>query len=796
MTNEVKAFTVDFTAVALQLFAAPVETLSVKQQYRALAALVRRDYAVAWARTKAAEDRGGRKQVYYFSIEFLPGRLLASNLLNLGIKTTVDSGLHELGLDPAAIYAAEPEPALGNGGLGRLGSAFLDAMASTGMAGHGNGIRYQYGLFKQRFVDGYQVELPDDWLREPNVWETRQDDRAVIVKFGGEVTMRPGPTGRLVAHYTNTEDVLAVPYDTGIVGYRTDMVNTMRLWAAEPVPGAAFSLTEKERIAAITQVLYPDDSQESGRELRLRQEYFFVAAGVASIVRHYLRDHRDLLRLPAFVAIHINDTYPAMAIPELMRLLLDDYGLTWDQAWGVVVATMSYTNHTLLAEALESWDWGLFNRTLPRIAQLIAEIDRRFRAQYDPRFGQLLVDRTAPLADGRVRMAYLAALGSHRVNGVSELHSTILRESLLRDMATIFPDRFVNETNGITLRRWVMLADPGLAALLDRETDRRWRRSPRALMSLARQPAATSLLTSLGAVKLANKTALAEYIHQETGLVVDPQAQFDVQIKRLHAYKRQLLHLLGILADYLMLKDGQRVLPRVHIFGAKAAPSYSYAKAIIKVINAAADLINGDSGIAGQLQVVFLPNYNVALAERIVPAADVSEQISLAGKEASGTSNMKMMANGAVTLATLDGANLEIRDAVGAANIATFGLTAEQVIAHQEAHDYQAAAVAASDPLLQRVLAMLTDGTIPGISLEGRVIVDSLLAENDEYFVLADFAAYQAAKKLLAERYADPSTWQRMSLANIAASGRFAADYTVAGYGQEIWGIRPQRPAE
>ncbi|WP_125702706.1 glycogen/starch/alpha-glucan family phosphorylase [Lacticaseibacillus daqingensis] len=789
-------FIKDYRAAALTLFADQLENLSVRQQYAALAFVVKGYYATDWAKTKADYDARQQKQLYYFSIEFMPGQLLGSNLLNLGIKTVVEAGLHRLTLDPATLYAAEGDPGLGNGGLGRLASAFLDAMASVGMAGNGNGIRYQYGLFEQRFVDGYQVELPDDWLRDPYMWETRKENRAVIVKFGGQVELRPRRNGSLQAIYHNAEDVLAVPYDIAMVGYHTKRVNTLRLWAAEPVPGRAHNLAEKSRVTEITQILYPDDSNTTGRELRLRQEYFFVSAGVQSIITHFKRQHEDLHLLPQFVAIHINDTHPAMAVLELMRILLDEEQMTWDEAWAITVATLSYTNHTLMTEALESWPEPMFAGLLPRLYQVAQEVDRRFRATYTKRYGELLVNRAAPLGDGQLRMAYLAVIGSHAVNGVAKLHSELLKDSVLKDLYTLFPARFNNKTNGITPRRWVQLADQPLADLLDQTLGQDWRRDPRQLEQLRAKATTPQFLTALHAAKRQNKVALAAVIQATLGLTVNPDAIFDVQIKRLHAYKRQLLHVFGILEAYRALKAGEDRPARVHVFGAKAAPSYRYAKAVIKLINAVADLVNHDPDVAGRLQVAFLPNYGVTLAEHIIPAADISEQISLAGTEASGTSNMKLMATGALTLATLDGANIEMRAAAGPASMAMFGLTAEEVAQKQRDHSYNARAVYEADPVLHAVVDMLTDGSIPGIASEGPEIVTELLDYNDTYFVLADFQSYVTASRQLDQLWQAPAEWGKRVVENLAASGQFSADFTVQRYGREVWNVLPEHPVD
>ncbi|WP_204122497.1 glycogen/starch/alpha-glucan family phosphorylase [Lacticaseibacillus mingshuiensis] len=778
---------------AITLFADSLEELPPRQQYQALAFVVKGLAGPTWAAAKHGADERGQKQVYYFAIEFMPGRLLASNLLNLGILEPVEAGLRDLGLDPAALYAEETEPGLGNGGLGRLGSAFLDAMAAVGIVGNGNGIRYDQGLFEQRFVDGYQVELPDDWLRDADVWETRKADRAVIVRFGGQVLLDRDRLGQITPVYRGAEEVFAVPYDTAIIGYHQPRINTMRLWHAEPVPDAPEVLTAaaRARITAITETLYPDDSNLAGQELRLRQEYFFVSAGLQSIVAHFLKYHKSVLQLPKYVAVHINDTHPALAVAELMRLLLDEHHLSWESAWQTTVATLSYTNHTLLPEALEQWPVDLLAAQLPRLWQLIQEIDRRFRLRYTGPFGQLLVDRAAPVVDGQIKMAALAVIGSHTVNGVAKLHTQLLKTQTLKELATIFPARFVNKTNGITPRRWLQLADAPLAGLLDVQIGPGWRTDARDIAALADKQDDPAVLDALIAAKQANKVALAGYIQETLGLRVSPAMIFDVQIKRMHAYKRQLLHVLGILEAYQALRAGEKRPPRLHIFAAKAAPSYTYAKDIIKLINTVADLVNHDPAVNGALQVAFLPNYNVSLAEKIVPAADISEQISLAGMEASGTSNMKLMTDGAITLATLDGANIEIAEAVGTSNIALFGMTAEEVAARRTA-GYDPAAIAEADPRLKKSLGMLIDGSLP-LGSAGHTIYESLLVDHDEYFVLADYASYIHASRVLDQLWTDPHGWAAVALQNIAASGRFSADDTVRRYAKEIWHALPAR---
>ena len=736
-------FITEFKDIALKLYAAPLDDLSTQQLYQALALLTRSYIGQPWAETKKRYDQEETKQVFYFSIEFLPGRLLQSNLLNLGILSEVEAGLNELGLRPQKIFDAEADPGLGNGGLGRLASAFMDAMASVGMAGNGNGIRYQYGLFKQAFVNGYQVELPDDWMRNGFAWETRKENRAVTVKFGGWVELRASRSGNLRVTYHN-----------------------------------------------------PDDSDASGKQLRLRQEYFFTSAGIQSIVRHYRRTHNSMAGFADRVAIHINDTHPAMAIPELMRVLMDDEHVSWDEAWRITLKVMSYTNHTLLSEALEVWPIDMFSGMVPRIYQIIQEIDRRFRLVFVPQFGQAMIDRIAPLGNGQVRMAYLASIGSHAINGVAPIHSELLKKDVLHDLYQIFPERFNNKTNGITPRRWIQIGDRPLSHLLDKKIGTTWRKNPLALRQLHDFADDTRFLDDLNAAKAENKRALAKYIDQVVHVKVDPDAIFDVQIKRLHAYKRQLLHVLGILDAYLAIKRGEKRPKRLHIFGAKAAPSYVYAKEIIKVMNAVADLVNGDPDVSKYLQVVFLPNYGVTMAEKIIPAADISEQISTAGKEASGTSNMKLMSAGALTLATLDGANIEIKDAVGDDNVEIFGLTEEEIAGYYQRGDYHARDFYNQDPRLHAALDMLVNGQIPGIETEGRDIFNSLLTYNDEYFVLADFESYLAANERLDKLYQQPRIWAKKALANIAESGRFSADFTVQRYGREIWHVVAKTPED
>ncbi|WEE36030.1 glycogen/starch/alpha-glucan phosphorylase [Lactiplantibacillus paraplantarum] len=791
-------FKKDFLSEIETLYSTSLDDTTTIGQFIALGQLVRRYNSQSWTRTAKLYREHHQKQVYYFSIEFLPGRLLASNLLNLNLLSIVRKGLKELGLDFETISRAEPDPALGNGGLGRLAACYMDAMASLKIAGNGNGIRYRYGLFKQVFMDGYQVELPDDWLHHGNVWETRRDNKSCIVRFGGNVWLQPQPDGSLQAQYENTDDVLAVPYDVGIVGYHNDITNTLRLWSAELPPSVTqtyYSQAQRDRISEISKVLYPDDSNSAGQQLRLRQEYFFSSAGVQSIVRDFCATHHGMRSLGKKIAIHINDTHPTLVIPEMMRLLIDEHHCSWDVAWTLTTQVMSYTNHTILQEALETWPIGMFQGLLPRIYQIIVEIDRRYRAQQTPIFGKALVDLTAPLGNGQVRMAHLAVIGSHSVNGVAPLHTELLKTDVLRGLYQVYPERFNNKTNGIATRRWVQLANQPLSQLIDQTIGSSWRRQPDLLQTLLPYQQDDHFLHQLAQVKLTNKQTLAAYVQRTMGIKLRTDAIYDVQIKRLHAYKRQLLHVFEILREYFVIKDhpDQPVVPRVHIFGAKAAPSYHYAKAIIKLINVVADMVNQDPVIGDRLKVVFIPNYGVSIAELIIPAADVSEQISTASKEASGTSNMKLMANGALSLATYDGANIDIMQAAGAENEYPFGLRVHEVYDYYQRGNYRAAAFYNGNPELKRILDSLINGTIPGIPTVGREIYDSLIRYNDEFFVLADYQAYVKQQQQISQDFQDQPTWQQRALANIAASGHFAADLAVARYADDIWQVPHDR---
>ena len=779
------------------MFAVPYTSGSTTEQFQALGQLLRSIYTDKWVHYNQVKLDSKQKQVFYFSMEFLPGRQLKRYLLNLDLLDTARTALEELGLDFEAVAAAEVDPALGNGGLGRLASCFMDSMAATGVPGNGCGIRYRYGLFKQKFIDGYQIELPENWLRNPNSWEVRKESKSVIVRFGGNVWLEANQYGDLKPVYENTFDVLAVPYDTPQIGYRNDVVNNLRLFTAEIPPGHESYFTtpeQRKEIQEITEVLYPDDSNYEGRLLRLKQEYFMCSAGIQSIVRYFKSLDLPWSIFPDKVAIHINDTHPTLCIPELMRILVDEESLTWGQAWNIVKKSTSYTNHTILAEAMERWPIYMIEGLLPRIMQIIYEINRRHLVNKTALYGAELAHRTAPIDGDQVLMANLAIIASHSVNGVAKLHTEILEHYTLRDFKTIYPFRFNNKTNGVTHRRWVQLANEGLSKVLDQYIGKRWRFKPREMNILQAFRDNDEVLEQLQEVKLANKERFARFVKEEMKLDIDPTALFDVQIKRLHAYKRQLLQVMHIVDRYLTLKENPKAdfAKRVFIFGAKAAPSYHYAKSVIKIINELANLVNNDPAIGDKIKIVFVENYGVSLAELIIPAANLSEQISLAGKEASGTSNMKLMANGALTMATLDGANVEIYDLVGDDNIFLFGMTADDVQKLREANNYYSRGIYEENPQIKRVLNAFIDGTIPNIEAEGREIFDSLVLYNDEYFLLQDYPSFYEAQMAADKLYQEPKEWAKRALTNIAYSGKFSSDYTILRYAESIWNVSPE----
>ncbi|WP_203263710.1 glycogen/starch/alpha-glucan phosphorylase [Streptococcus uberis] len=762
--------------------------------FLALAKLVRKYYTRIWLERNRQLTENQEKVAYYFSIEFLPGRMLETNLLNLGILSTTKEAFNELGIDFEAVKEAEHDMALGNGGLGRLAAAFMDSLATTGYPGFGNGLRYQYGLFKQRIVDGYQVELPDTWFGSTgNVWEVRKDHDIVDVKLFGNVYLKSDDDGKLVPVYEGAQVLKAVPYDIPQIGFGNDVINNLRLWDVEiPLENELDypTLESRRAVQDITAVLYPDDSNYEGKKLRLIQEYFMTSAGLQTIIKSYLKHGMPLKDLYQKVSVHINDTHPAVAPAELMRLLIDDYGLEWDEAWEATIKTMSYTNHTILSEALEKWDTELFKFVLPRVYQIILEIDNRYVKDLAQKGIEAeLIEHTRIVKDRFIHMAHLAIIGGHSVNGVAKLHTELLKEDTLRAFYQLYPEKFNNKTNGIVQRRWTQIAAPELSRVIDSTIGVDWRRDIHRLRELENFQNDPQVLKQFHQVKQIAKEKLAKYILKTTGVVVSTDAIFDVQVKRLHAYKRQLLNVLHIMKRYLDLKDNPDLdcLPRVFIFGAKAAPGYHFAKSIIKVINEMANLINNDASLNGKLKVVFLENYNVSLAELIIPAADVSEQISLASKEASGTSNMKFMMTGAITLATLDGANIEIKDEVGDDNIIIFGMTKDQVYQHYEKHDYNSRVLYETNPEIRRIVDSFVNGTIPNCQNEGMEIYEALITHNDDYFLLEDLPAYIEAQNKIDLLYRDQKKWLQMSLVNIAHSDKFTSDDTIEEYANEIW---------
>lgn len=774
------------------------------ERYQSLVLLVKEWIAENWAETNETYSRNKDKQVYYFSMEFLIGKLLSYYLLNLGIKDTVTEGLRELDIDLEDLVDAERDAGLGNGGLGRLAACFLDSMSFLGFPGHGNGIRYKYGLFKQKIVDGYQAEVADNWLNNGNPWEIRKPEKSVVIKFKGDVRVED-VDGRLTFHHENYEPVLAVPYDIPVVSYEClNHINTLRLWSAEPMVEefdlASFNRGEfskavsyRAEVEAISNILYPEDSSQAGRELRLKQEYFFVAAGLGSIVRRYRQKNGSLRDFARKISVHINDTHPALCVPELMRILIDEEGMDWDEAWNITVNTISYTNHTIMPEALEKWPVSLVRYLFPRIYMIIEEIDRRYREELGHKYprDRDLINRTAIIQDEQVHMANLAVIGSHSVNGVSALHSQILKDHLLGDFHRIYPYKLNNKTNGVAHRRFLLEANPKLSALITETIGDGWITRADELEKLLAYQDDASLLEQLGRVKYENKARLAKIIQERMGVKVDPSSIFDIQVKRIHAYKRQLLNVFRIMDLYNRLRENPQlpVQPHTFIFGGKAAPGYHYAKVIIKLINTLADKINNDPTIEDKIKVVFLENFNVSLAEKIYPAAEISQQISTASKEASGTGNMKFMLNGALTLGTLDGANVEISQAAGPENVAIFGLKADEVMEFYQRGGYNSWEEYHNNPCIKKVLDQLINDFFSDAEGEFRDIYDSLLQYNDEFFVLKDFCSYIEAWHGLNVLYGKQMEWQKKSLINIAKGGVFASDRTIREYAEEIWRV-------
>lgn len=796
-------FTELYRDAVMSISGKSVEAASDLDRFNALAKLVAEKARTVATKSDARVTAEGKKRVYYFSIEFLIGRLLDNYLLNFDVRDMVAEALDDMGFDLSVIENQEPDPALGNGGLGRLAACFLDSMAAEGIAGYGNGMRYRYGLFKQEIVNGSQVEATDEWLTHGYPWEVRRQDKAVTIKFGGRVEGFE-ENGRTFYRTVDTQDILAVPYDIPVVGYAGETVNKLRVWAAEPVEEhfdleafnrGDYALADAERAEAeaISAILYPNDAGEHGRLLRLKQEYLFVSAGIYSLLDTFEKEHGENWELlPQFVAIHTNDTHPAMCGPELMRILIDEKKLEWDDAWNIVTQVVSYTNHTILPEALEKWPIGTFSKLLPRVYQIIDEISRRWHESFDTtqEGWQERLRQTAILWDGEIRMANLSVICSHSVNGVAKIHSDIIKNIVLKDFYAITPEKFNNKTNGISHRRFFAEANPTYAKLVTEAIGDGWLKDAFELEKLKEFQNDTEFLKAVGASKRANKERLAAYVKAETGLVIDPNTVFDVQVKRFHAYKRQLMNIMKVMDIYnrRIADPNFHVTPTTFIFSGKAASSYTFAKETIRLINSVAEVINNDPRVNEVMKVCFIPNFRVSNAQLIYPAAEISEQISTAGKEASGTSNMKLMMNGAITLGTLDGANIEIADLAGRENEAIFGLTAPEVEQLWASNSYFAWDTLNGDrERLGCVMDELKDNTFAGLSGNFESIYNELMNNNDPDLVMADFRSYVDAWEKLTNSYGDQESWNRKALLNTASSGWFSSDRTIREYRDEIW---------
>ena len=790
------------------LFRKEVEEATPQQLFQAVSYAVKEAIIDDWLATQKQYEKDDPKTVYYMSMEFLLGRALGNNLINMTAYKEVKEALEEMGIDLNVIEDQEPDPALGNGGLGRLAACFLDSLATLGYASYGCGIRYRYGMFKQKIRDGYQVEAPDNWLKDGNPFELRRPEYAKEVRFGGNIRVEYDETGKTHFVQENYESVMAIPYDYPIVGYGNHIVNTLRIWDAEAIVdfqldsfdrGDYHKAVEQENLAKnIVEVLYPNDNHIAGKELRLKQQYFFVSASIQAAITKFKKKHGDISKLPEKVTFQMNDTHPTVAVAELMRILLDEENLGWNEAWDITTKCCAYTNHTIMAEALEKWPIDLFSRLLPRIYQIIQEIDRRFveqvRAQYPG--NEEKVKKMAILMDGQVKMAHLAIVAGYSVNGVAKLHTEILKNQELKDFYQMMPEKFNNKTNGITQRRFLMHANPLLADwVTEKLGTKEWITDLSKMSGLKEWLDDEEALKEFMTIKFKNKERLAAYIKEHNGVEVDPRSIFDVQVKRLHEYKRQLLNILHVMYLYNQIKEHPEIsfYPKTYVFGAKASAGYIRAKEIIKLINSVADVINNDRSINGKLKVVFIEDYRVSNAELIFAAADISEQISTASKEASGTGNMKFMMNGAPTLGTMDGANVEIVDEVGIDNAFIFGLSADEVINYEQNGGYNPYDIYNNDPDIRRVVDQLVDGTYANGDKEMyRDLYNSLLnnqggARADMYFILKDFRSYADAQARAMEAYKDTDKWAKMALKNTACCGKFSADRTIQEYVDDIW---------
>ena len=790
------------------LFRKEVEEATPQQLFQAVSYAVKEAIIDDWLATQKQYEKDDPKTVYYMSMEFLLGRALGNNLINMTAYKEVKEALEEMGIDLNVIEDQEPDPALGNGGLGRLAACFLDSLATLGYASYGCGIRYRYGMFKQKIRDGYQVEAPDNWLKDGNPFELRRPEYAKEVRFGGNIRVEYDEAGKTHFVQENYESVMAIPYDYPIVGYGNHIVNTLRIWDAEAIVdfqldsfdrGDYHKAVEQENLAKnIVEVLYPNDNHIAGKELRLKQQYFFVSASIQAAITKFKKKHGDISKLPEKVTFQMNDTHPTVAVAELMRILLDEENLGWNEAWDITTKCCAYTNHTIMAEALEKWPIELFSRLLPRIYQIIQEIDRRFIAQVRAQYpgNEEKVKKMAILMDGQVKMAHLAIVAGYSVNGVAKLHTEILKNQELKDFYQMMPEKFNNKTNGITQRRFLMHANPLLADwVTEKLGTKEWITDLSKMSGLKEWLDDEEALKEFMTIKFKNKERLAAYIKEHNGVEVDPRSIFDVQVKRLHEYKRQLLNILHVMYLYNQIKEHPEMsfYPKTYIFGAKASAGYIRAKEIIKLINSVADVINNDRSINGKLKVVFIEDYRVSNAELIFAAADISEQISTASKEASGTGNMKFMMNGAPTLGTMDGANVEIVDEVGIDNAFIFGLSADEVINYEQNGGYNPYDIYNNDPDIHRVVDQMVDGTYSNGDTEMyRDLYNSLLnnqggSRADMYFILKDFRSYADAQARAMEAYKDKEKWAKMALKNTACCGKFSADRTIQEYVDDIW---------
>ncbi|MBE5956639.1 MAG: glycogen/starch/alpha-glucan phosphorylase [Lachnospiraceae bacterium] len=797
-------FKLEVTKNVRQLYRRDIEDATQQQIYQAVAYAVKDFIIDQWIETHKTYKKNKVKFVYYLSMEFLMGRALGNNMINLTFYDEIKEALEEMGLDINLIEDQEPDAALGNGGLGRLAACFLDSLATLGYPAYGCGIRYHYGMFKQKIQDGYQIEKPDDWLRNGNPFEIRRDEYAKEVKFGGYVEVEVDKNGK--QHYVqkNYQSVRAIPYDMPIVGYGNHVINTLRIWDAEAIQtfkldsfdkGEYQKAVEEENLAKnISEVLYPNDNHYAGKELRLKQQYFFISASVQQAIASFKELESDIKKLPEYVCFQLNDTHPTVAVAELMRILVDEEGLEWNEAWGITCKTCAYTNHTIMAEALEKWPIELFSRLLPRVYQIVEEINRRFvndiRTAYPNQPEK--VASMAILYDGQVKMAHLAIAGSFSVNGVARLHTEILKERELHDFYEMTPAKFNNKTNGITQRRFMLHANPLLSSWISNKIGEDWITSLNHMDRLSVYADDPRAQQEFMDIKYQNKVRLAKYIKEHNGVDVDPRSIFDVQVKRLHEYKRQLMNILHVMHLYNEIKEhpDMDIVPRTFIFGAKAAAGYHTAKLTIKLINAVADKINNDPTINNKLKVVFIEDYRVSNAEIIFAAADVSEQISTASREASGTGNMKFMLNGALTIGTMDGANVEIVEEVGAENAFIFGLSAEEVMRYEREGGYNPRDIYNNNEAVRKVMTQLVNGYYSPENPElFRGLYDSLM-NKDQYFILKDFDSYCEAHKKVDAYYRDEKAWARSAMLNTAKCGKFSADRTIEEYATEIWNLK------